>query len=84
MDDLKLSFGRLDFLLDDEGRYWFCEVNPNGQFAWLDLSGEFGLLQAVTDEISPSTEHHSIPHEHQLAFSVRAGKPTKGSLRTGD
>lgn len=77
MDDLKLSFGRLDLLLDDEDRYWFCEVNPNGQFAWLDLSGEFGLLQAVVNEISPHTEHHSIPHEHPLAPSVRVGKLTK-------
>lgn len=75
MDDLKLSFGRLDLLLDDEERYWFCEVNPNGQFAWLDLSGEFGLLQAVANEISPSTEHHSIQHEHPLASSVHVGRP---------
>jgi hypothetical protein len=78
MDDLKLSFGRLDFLLDNEQRYWFCEVNPNGQFAWLDLNGENGLLEAVIREISPGTEHHSIQHEHPLALSVRAGEPTKG------
>jgi hypothetical protein len=77
MDDLKLSFGRLDFLLDDEERYWFCEVNPNGQFAWLDLSGEFGVLQAIVNEISPSTDHHSIPHEHPLASSVHVGKLTE-------
>jgi len=77
MDDLKLSFGRLDFLLDDEKRYWFCEVNPNGQFAWLDLSGEYGLLQAVINEISPSTEHNPIRQEHILALSLRARKLTK-------
>jgi hypothetical protein len=76
MEDLKLSFGRLDFLLDDEQRYWFCEVNPNGQFAWLDLNGENGLLQAVINEISPRTEHHAIRHRHPLAPSMHVGEPT--------
>jgi hypothetical protein len=77
MERLKLSFGRLDFLLDDQQRYWFCEVNPNGQFAWLDLNGENGLLQAVIDEISPSTEHHAIRHEHPLVPPVPVGEPNK-------
>jgi len=84
MDDLKLSYGRLDFLLDDEQRYWFCEVNPNGQFAWLDLNRENGLLEAVISEISPSTEHHSIQHEHPLACSVRAGEVIKTMNATAD
>jgi hypothetical protein len=63
--DLKLGFGRLYFLLDDQ-QYWFCEVNPNGQFAWLDLKGKNGLLQAVVSEISPLTAHHPIPVRHPL------------------
>ena len=44
------SFGRLDFLRDATG-LWFLEVNPNGQFAWLDIQGKEGLLRAVVDEI---------------------------------
>jgi hypothetical protein len=66
MNDLNLNYGRLDFLLDSEEQYWFCEVNPNGQFAWLDLSGEHGLLRAVVNEISPLTEHHPLPVRHAL------------------
>lgn len=45
-----LTFGRLDFLRDEQG-LWFLELNPNGQFAWLDPDGSEGLLQAVADEI---------------------------------
>jgi hypothetical protein len=82
MDDLNLDYGRLDFLLDDEQRYWFCEVNPNGQFAWLDLNGENGLLQAVINEISPSTEHNAIRHEHPLSPSVRLGELNKAMKGT--
>ena len=29
------------------------------------------LLQTVTYEITHSTEHHSIPHEHSLAFRAK-------------
>jgi len=44
------SFGRLDFLRDKDG-LWFLEINPNGQFAWLDVDGSEGLLKAVANEI---------------------------------
>ena len=67
MRRLKMDFGRFDFLLDGRERYWFCEVNPNGQFAWLDLGGDHGLLDAVAKEISPTTERHPIPNCHPLA-----------------
>jgi hypothetical protein len=66
MKVLRLDYGRLDFLLDDNHRYWFCEVNPNGQFAWLDLDGDFGVLEAITQEISPATEVHPLPLHHPL------------------
>jgi hypothetical protein len=66
---LKLDYGRFDFLLDEQKRYWFCEVNPNGQFAWLDLGGEHGLLDAVVREISPHTPRHPIPNLHPLESS---------------
>lgn len=40
------SFGRLDFLRDGD-TLWFLELNPNGMWAWLDLAGDNGLLNAV-------------------------------------
>lgn len=66
MSGLKLDYGRLDFLLDRAGCYWFCEVNPNGQFAWLDVEGSQGLLNAVIVEISPETTVFPIPNKHPL------------------
>lgn len=32
----RLSHGSLDFAVDDEGRWWFLEINESGQFLWLD------------------------------------------------
>ena len=31
-----ISFGSLDFAIDAEGRWWFLEINEEGQFLWLD------------------------------------------------
>jgi hypothetical protein len=55
-----LTFGRMDFLRDDDG-LWFLEINPNGQFAWLDPHGKNGLLNAVADAIRMVHHHHETP-----------------------
>jgi hypothetical protein len=52
MQRLDLPFGRLDFLLA-KGKYVFLEVNPNGQWAWLDLDDRHGLLSAMAERIRP-------------------------------
>ena len=36
MKEFDLSYGRLDFIQDKEF-FYFLEVNPNGQFGWLDF-----------------------------------------------
>jgi glutathione synthase/RimK-type ligase-like ATP-grasp enzyme len=47
---LNLKFGAFDFMLDNRGDYWFLEVNPNGQWGFVELeanipiSGSFAEL----------------------------------------
>ena len=36
MAKLDLNFGAIDFVLDDQGNYVFLEINPNGQWAWIE------------------------------------------------
>ncbi len=60
MSDLGLQYGRLDLLFTGED-YYFLEVNPNGEWAWLDFYGEEGLLGKMIEEISPRTARFSIP-----------------------
>jgi hypothetical protein len=50
MRDCDLKYGRLDFVLDGE-ELVFLEVNPNGQWAWLDLDDESGLVSAVVEAV---------------------------------
>lgn len=33
---LNLRFGAIDFILDNKERYIFLEINPNGQWAWIE------------------------------------------------
>lgn len=58
---LSLDYGRLDFLLRPSGEYAFLEVNPHGEWGWLDPRGELGILPAVIHEVSPHTPVHPLP-----------------------
>jgi D-alanine-D-alanine ligase-like ATP-grasp enzyme len=33
----KLRFAAIDLALDSKGEWVFFEINPNGQWAWLDI-----------------------------------------------
>lgn len=50
MRDCGLRYGRLDFVFDAD-QMFFLEVNPNGQWAWLDLDDNVGLITAMIDAI---------------------------------
>jgi len=60
MADLRLYYGRIDLLLSGD-TYHFLEVNPNGEWGWLDAAGRHGLLERVLTEISPDTPVHPLP-----------------------
>lgn len=49
MVDMNLSYGRLDFLYSQEdfGDIQFLEVNPHGQWAWMDLKRDRGIFDAM-------------------------------------
>lgn len=51
MDKLGLRFGRLDFLSKDLelSELVFLEVNPNGQWAWMDLNFDKGIFSRMID-----------------------------------
>ncbi|WP_157649645.1 MvdC/MvdD family ATP grasp protein [Burkholderia ubonensis] len=47
MDVLQLNFAAIDLVETPTGEYVFLEVNPNGQWLWLDDRLEFGISDAV-------------------------------------
>jgi len=51
VQSLGLRFGAVDLILDHQGIYWFLEVNPNGQWAWIENRTGLPLTSAIVDEL---------------------------------
>lgn len=47
MTKLGLVFGALDFIIKPNGEYIFLEVNPNGQWLWLDDILDLGITESI-------------------------------------
>lgn len=48
---LGLRFGAIDLILDKNGVYWFLEINPNGQWAWIENRTNLKISSAIVDEL---------------------------------
>lgn len=48
---LGLRFGGIDLLVDSHGRHWFCELNPNGEWGWLQAAG-LPIADALAAELA--------------------------------
>jgi MvdD pre-ATP grasp domain/RimK-like ATP-grasp domain len=46
---LGLTFGAIDLILTPDGEYFFLEINPNGQWAWLELVTGIPLVKTLCD-----------------------------------
>jgi hypothetical protein len=49
MDVFQLNYGALDFILTPEGRWVFLEINPAGEFFWLDPVLDGAISGALAD-----------------------------------
>ena len=57
MEETGYRFGRFDFIRKD-GELWFLELNPNGQWAWLDQDNANGLVTMVAEAIMREDRRH--------------------------
>ena len=48
---LDLRFGAIDLIRDSAGAYWFLEINPNGQWAWIERRTGAPLSAAIVDAL---------------------------------
>lgn len=51
-----LNFGAFDLILDETGTYYFLEVNPNGQYYWIELLTGAPLTEAMVSLILKLSE----------------------------
>jgi glutathione synthase/RimK-type ligase-like ATP-grasp enzyme len=53
---LDLQFGAFDFIVDTKGDIYFLEVNPNGQWYWLENMAGALISDAIVDILTNGTE----------------------------
>jgi len=46
---LNLSFGAIDLIETPEGEYVFLEINPNGQWAWIEMDTGLPISDSIID-----------------------------------
>jgi glutathione synthase/RimK-type ligase-like ATP-grasp enzyme len=48
---LGLGFGAIDLIHGRDGAYWFLEINPNGQWAWIETRTGQPIAAAIVDAL---------------------------------
>jgi len=51
----RLRFGAIDMAIATGGEWWFFEINPNGQWAWLDMTTGTDIARSLLHAFSQST-----------------------------
>jgi D-alanine-D-alanine ligase-like ATP-grasp enzyme len=46
---LDLQFGAIDLVLTEQNEYVFLEINPSGQFAWIEDLTKLPLMATLAD-----------------------------------
>ncbi|MGP5368562.1 hypothetical protein ACTXN4_14045 [Pseudomonas helleri] len=48
---LNLRYGAIDLVCDRDEKLWFLEINPNGQWAWIENQTGYPIAAAIVDEL---------------------------------
>jgi D-alanine-D-alanine ligase-like ATP-grasp enzyme len=52
---LRLRFAALDFAIDRAERWWFLELNANGQWMWIEHATGLPIASAVAAALARGT-----------------------------
>ncbi|MFF9310055.1 ATP-grasp ribosomal peptide maturase [Streptomyces sp. NPDC014748] len=55
LDHFGLAFGAFDFCVGKDGRWWFLECNPSGQWYWLEPETGLPMCAALADLLERTT-----------------------------
>jgi glutathione synthase/RimK-type ligase-like ATP-grasp enzyme len=51
MDDLGLSYGAFDFIVDTHDQWWYLEVNSAGQWLWIEDLADMPISAAIAQSL---------------------------------
>ncbi len=49
MDELRLNYGAIDMIVTPENKYVFLEINPVGEFFWLQIYSDLSISEAIAE-----------------------------------
>jgi glutathione synthase/RimK-type ligase-like ATP-grasp enzyme len=52
---MNLRFGAIDFVLNEEEEYIFLEINPNGQWAWIETQTSYEISKQLVNMLCDET-----------------------------
>ncbi|RQP25496.1 ATP-dependent carboxylate-amine ligase [Albitalea terrae] len=58
---LGLCYGAIDMIVTPEGRYVFLEINPNGQYQWIEHLTGLPISEAMCDLLMAHEPRHPLP-----------------------
>lgn len=61
MDYFKLNYGAIDLIRTPEGKYVFLEVNPVGEFSWLDSVFDHQISEAIANVLMNKVRRRNSP-----------------------
>lgn len=60
MNKFDLKYGALDFVLDDKNQLYFLEVNPTGDWYWIERDTKMPITDTFVSLIENLAAGHSI------------------------
>lgn len=72
MDRLQLNYGAIDIIVTPDDRHVFLEVNPSGEFFWLEHEPGFPVSSALADVLVGRAPRRDDTHETDAGAGVRA------------
>jgi hypothetical protein len=73
VESLGLCYGAIDIVLTPDGRYVFLEINPNGQYQWIEDFTGLPISDAICDLLmfrSPALK----PADHTIDLNLRGSR----------
>jgi glutathione synthase/RimK-type ligase-like ATP-grasp enzyme len=70
VERLGLCYGAIDMVLTPDGRYVFLEINPNGQYLWIEDATGLPISNAICDLLISRSARTSIAHGFESQSGV--------------
>jgi hypothetical protein len=58
---LGLAYGAIDLIVAPDGRHVFVEINPNGQYLWIEDATGLPITEAVCELLCRRARQHRVP-----------------------